>query len=198
VDPVQQALASVSLQQSDFGTGLTVQLATDGTSLDQASLAYCGAAFPSESARDARRRTTVVPSSDVDVSSEAVYYRSPDDGAAALTQLRAAARACPTHRTATSGTQTLVLDVVPSDAVDLTGLVAEPDRLVVATTIDTGSGTPYRLTRVWQQRGRVLVGVFYGGATAAFTDSDRSNLHVLTSGVAEHLGALTTSFTGTG
>lgn len=198
-DPAQQALASVSLQQADFGSGLTVALAADGTSLAKPSLAYCDGTFTSEAGREARRRTIITPTGSRDISTEAVYYRTVADASTALSEMRAAAAACPTHRTATAGDQTLVLDVVADPGIDTAGLVPAAQRLVIATDVDAGSGTdPYRLTRIWQQRGRVLVGLFYGSASTAFTAQDRSDVALLSSGIAAHLDALSSEVTGTG
>ena len=198
-DAAQEALAAVSLQQSDFGTGLTVALAADGTSLAKPSLAYCEGTFTSESGREARRRTVVTPAGSRDISTEAVYYRTLADADTALSEMRAAAAACPAHRTATAGDQTLTLDLVADPGIDTSGLVPEAQRVVIATDVDGGSGTPaYRLTRIWQQRGRVLVGLFYGSATTTFTDQDRSDVALLSSGIAEHLDALSSEVTGTG
>ena len=42
----------------------------------------------------------------------------------------------------------------------------------------------------------MLVGLLYSGATTQFTDSDRSNVHLLASSVATRLDALPESFTG--
>lgn len=196
-DPVQASLAGVGLQESQLGSGLTLALAADGTSLDQPSITYCDGTFASEAARVARRRTVLRPAGSVpDAASEAVYYRTPQDASTALSELRAAAAACPSHRTVTTNGQSVAYDAV-EQAVDETGLVPAAQRVVIAYDVTPATGTPFRSLRVWQQRGRVLVGVFYGGASTTFTDTDRGNVHLLTSGVAERLDALESSFTGT-
>lgn len=199
-DPDQSRLATVGLQQSDLPTSLTVALGTDGTSLEGASLSYCDGTFASESARIARRHTVVKPDGTVPaVASEAVYYKTVQDAATGLSELRGAASACPSHRVVTDGTVQLAFDVVADDGVDLTGLAPADRRVVIATDVTPQSGTTaaYRLVRVWQQRGRVLVGVFYSAGSTTFTDDDRANLHLLTAGAAGRLDALPTSFTGT-
>jgi len=198
-DPDQSRLAAVSIQQADLPSTMKVSLPSDGTSLDVASLSYCNGTFATESARVARRHTIVLPQSAVPgVASEVVYYRTVQDATIALSELRTVAEQCPAHRTSSDGTTSIALDVVAAPDLDTTGLVPDSRRLVIATTISStdGSGTPYLLVRVWQQRGRVLAGLLYSGATTAFTDSDRSNVHLLASAVAARLDALPTSFTG--
>ncbi|MFN8148176.1 MAG: hypothetical protein U0R76_12015 [Candidatus Nanopelagicales bacterium] len=198
-DPDQSRLASLGIQQSDLPSTLKVSLPSDGTSLDVASLAYCNGTFASESARLARRHTIVLPQSAVpSVASEAIYYRTVQDATIALSELRTVAESCPAHRTASDGTTTLVFDKVTAPTLDATGLEPDPQRLVIATNVSSqdGKATPYLLLRVWQQRGRVLVGLLYSGATTQFTDSDRSNVHLLASSVATRLDALPESFTG--
>lgn len=200
-DPDQSRLASVGLLQADLPSTLKVSLPADGTSLGIASLSYCNGTFASESARVARRHTVVVPQSAVPgVASEAVVYRTAQDATIALGELRTAAAQCPAHRTAASGTTTLQFDVVAAPDLDTSGLVPESDRVVIATDVSApgDTSTAYRLVRVWQQRGRVLVGLLYSGATTQFTESDRSNVHLLTSGIAGRLDALPSSFTGSG
>lgn len=198
-DPDQSRLAAVGIQQADLPSTLKVSLPADGTSLGVASLAYCNGTFASESARVARRHTVVLPASSVPgVASEVVYYRTVQDATIALSELRTVAENCPAHRTSTNGSTSLTLDVVPVPDLDTTGLVPSDRRLVVATTVAStdGSGTPYLLLRVWQQRGRVLAGLLYSAASTEFTDSDRSNVHLLSSEVASRLDALPDSFTG--
>jgi hypothetical protein len=200
-DPDQSRLAGVSIVQSDLPSSLKVSLPTDGTSLDVASLSYCGGTFASESARLARRHTIVVPQSSIPgVASEAVYYRTVQDATIALSELRTVADGCPAHRTSSDGTTTLVFDKVAAPALDATGLEPGERRLVIATNVSSqdGKATPYLLLRVWQQRGRVLVGLLYSGASTEFTDSDRSNVHLLAASMAGRLDALPAAFTGSG
>jgi hypothetical protein len=200
-DATQKALATLGILQSDLPSSLTAALATDGTSLTVASMSYCNGTFASEDARVARRRTVVKPDTAVPTAtSEAVYYKTVADAATALSELRGVMQECPQHRSATDSTTTLELDTVASDKVDLSGLVPSDRRVVLSVDV-TPQGSPssaYRIVRVWQQRGRVLVGILYSGAGTDFTDADRTNLHLLTSAVAARLDALPSAFTGTG
>lgn len=203
-DPTQAALASVLLRAGDLPTGLTLALDVDGTSLAKPSLTYCSVAYPSEAQREARRRQVVQTTSGTGtgLATEAVLYRTAADAAAALDELRAAAAACPSPRRVTSGTSTLTFTAVPSSDVDTTGLVPETDRVMASSTVDDGTGAPYRLTRLWQRRGRVLVGLYYSGATiapgssATFTATDLSNVRALGDTLAERLDALDPAVVG--
>ena len=201
LDTTQQALEGVGLQPFDVGTGLTVALATDGTSLSVHSLSYCSAAYPSESDRQARRRMLATTSSggDAGVVTEAVYYRTTAAAAAALMQLRVADEGCASPRTATSGGQTATLTLVPSDDIDTTGLVPADHRLLVSTTVDpgTGAGSAYRVTRVWQVRGRVLVALVYTSVSATATPQELHDIALLSSRVAGRLDALKSDVAGT-
>jgi hypothetical protein len=200
-DPDQNRLAGLGVQQSDLPSTMTATLPADGTSLGVASLSYCNGTFASESARVARRHTVVLPESSVPgVASEAVYYRTVQDATIALSELRTVAAGCPAHRTASDGTTALAFDVVATPDLDVTGLAPEDRRVVVATTVSSqdGKAAAYLLLRVWQQRGRVLVGLLYSGSGTEFTDADRSNVHLLTSSVATRLAALPADFTGSG
>ena len=183
--PGQSSLAAVGIQPADLPSTLTVSLPTDGTSLTVASLSYCGGTFASEQARVARRRTVVLPESTIPtIASEAVYYKTVQDAATGLSELRGAAQECAAHRTVASGSDNLTFDVVADDGVDTSGLVPVDRRVVVVTDVTPQSqpSSAYRLVRVWQQRGRVLVGIFYSAGSPQFTT---------------RLDALPSSFTGT-
>ena len=94
--------------------------------------------------------------------------------------------------------------MVSNGDVDASGFVPEADRVMVSTTVDDGTGSPYRVTRLWQRRGRVLVGLYYSGATiaagstATFTAQDLGNVKALGSTLALRLDALDPAVVGTG
>ena len=204
-DPTQRTLATVLLQPTDVPSGLTVALDDQGTSLAQPSLTYCSGSYTSESGREARRRSVVESTTGArtGIVTEAVLYSTVAAADAALDELRSVSGACPSPRTVTSGTTKLTFTVVPSSDVDVSGYVPDADRLLVSTTVDDGTGTPYRVTRLWQQRGRVLVGLYYSGetiaagSTATFTSTDLSNVKLLGSTLAERLDALDPAVVGT-
>jgi hypothetical protein len=204
-DPTQRTLATLLLQPSDVPTGLTVVLDDQGTSLAQPSLTYCSNAYTSESGREARRRAVVESTTGArtGIVTEAVLYSTVADADAALAELRTVSGDCPSPRTVTSGTTTLTFTVVPSTDIDASGYVPDADRLLVSTTVDDGTGAPYRVARLWQRRGRVMVGLYYSGATipagstATFTGTDLSNVKLLGSTLAERLDALDPAVAGT-
>lgn len=200
LDPTQTALDAVGLRAGDFGNGLTVALAANGTSLSVHSLSYCSADYPSEADREARRRmlATTAKGEDAGVVTEAVSYRTAAAATAALAQLKAADQACPSPRTTTAGAQTATLTIVPSDDVDVSGLVPADHRLLVSTTVDPGTGAAdvYRVTRVWQLRGRVLVALVYTSAGATATTQDLSDIALLANRIASRLDALNSDATG--
>ena len=204
-DPTQRTLATVLLQPGDVPTGLRVVLDDQGTSLSQPSLTYCSGSYTSESGREARRRSVVESTAGArtGIVTEAVLYTTVGAADAALAELRTVSGACPSPRTVQSGTTKLTFTVVPSSDVDASGYVPDADRLLVSTTVDDGTGTPYRVTRVWQQRGRVIVGLYYSGetiaagSTATFTSTDLSNVKLLGSTLAERLDALDPAVVGT-
>ena len=204
-DPTQATLEKLLLQQADVSSGLKVALDDNGASLSVATLAYCAGTYSSESAREARRRTVVDTSAGLftGIASEAVLYNHVADATTALTELRAVAAACPSPRTATTGSTRITFTVVPSSDVDTSGFVPEADRVLVSTTVDDGTGSPYRVTRLWQRRGRVLVGLYYSGAaiaagsSATFTAQDLAQVKALGDRLAERLDALDPAVVGT-
>ena len=204
-DPTQATLQTVVLQQADVPSTLKVVIDDKGTSLSVPSLTYCAGSYPSESAREARRRTVVESASGAQtgIATEAVLYEKASDAAAALSELRSVAATCASPRKVTSGGSTLTFTVVPSTDVDAGGFVPDADRVMVSTTVDDGSASPYRLTRLWQVRGRVLVGLYYSGApiasgaTSTFTTQDLGNVKALGSTLAQRLDALDPAVVGT-
>lgn len=89
-DPTQAAPAPVTVVARDLAGGGSVALVADGTSLTATSLNYCSASYPSEAARQARRRVEVLDSAGlrVGITNEVVLYATPADAHAALAELR--------------------------------------------------------------------------------------------------------------
>jgi hypothetical protein len=197
-DPTQAMLQTLLLGAGDVPSGLKVVLDDQGASLSVATLTYCAGSYASESSRQARRRSVVETTAGqrTGIATEAVLYAKAADAEAALSELRDVSASCASPRTVTSGASKLVFTVVPSSDVDAGGFVPDPDRVMVSTTVDDGTGAPYRVTRLWQRRGRVLVALYYSGATiaagstATFTTQDLGNVKALGSTLAERLGAL--------
>lgn len=200
-DAVQQRLAEVGLQSTDV-TGLTATLATDGTSLSQSSMPYCEKTYPAEKTREARRRVELLTAAGkrTGLSSEAVVFLTPADATTALSQLAAGAAACATTRTLTTNGRTYTVVQHPSTDVPVTGLVAAKQRLLLSTIVtdstDPKAVTTYRIQRIWQQRGRVVVGLFVESAGSDFTTAELSAVGRLASSVATRLGQLDSTLTG--
>jgi hypothetical protein len=200
-DAVQQRLDEVSIQKTDV-TGLTVSLGTNGTSLAQPSLAYCEKTFPSERSREARRQVDVLNAAGkrAGISSEAVLYLTPADATLALAELRSGAASCATTRTVTTGGHRLTVVQRTSTDVPVAGLVAEKQRLLLATLVtdatDPKAVITYRIQRVWQQRGRFLVGVFVESAGSDLSRDELAAIGQLTATVATRLARLDSALTG--
>ena len=200
-DAVQQRLDEVSIQKTDV-TGLTVSLGTNGTTLAQPSLAYCEKTFASERSREARRHVDVLNASGkrAGISSEAVLYLTPSDATQALAELRSGAAACAATRTVTTGGHTLTVVQRSSADVPVVGLVAEKQRLLLAAIVtdatDPKAVITYRIQHVWQQRGRLLVGVFVESAGSDLTRDELAAIGQLTATVATRLARLDSALTG--
>ncbi len=196
-DPAQQQLATVGLLPSDVGDGATVALAADGTSLDQKSLNYCQASFPSEAAREARRKVELLDAAGAraGVSTEAVLYRTAADAGAALEELRAAVATCPSPRTITFSGHDLVLTGIGSEDVQTAGLTDPRHRVLVSTVVrDTTAAVTYQVRGVYQVRGRVLVITVLSSGGADITTLELETLHSLSRSVAERLARLDPGF----
>jgi len=198
---VQQRLDEVSIQKTDV-TGLTVSPGTNGTSLARPSLAYCEKTLPSERSRAARRHVDVVNASGkrTGISIESVLYLTPSDASQALPELRCGAAACATTRIVTTDGHTLTVVQRSSTDVPVVGLVAEKQRLLLATVVtaatDPKAVITYRIQRVWQQRGRLLVGVFVESAGSDLTRGELTATGQLTATVSTRLARLDSALTG--
>jgi hypothetical protein len=196
-DPVQQQLATVGLLAGDVSDGARVALAADGTSLGQKSLNYCQAPFPSEAAREARRKVELLDAAGArtGVSTEAVLYRTSADAAAALEELTSADATCPSPRTITFSGHDLVLTRIGSEDVPTVGLTAVPDRVLISTLVhDTTAAVTYQVRGVYQVRGRVLAITVLSSGGADITTLELETLHSLSRSVAERLTRLDPGF----
>jgi len=200
-DPSQAVLARVGLTSTDFATGYSVSLVKDGDSLSVASLEFCGATFPSESTRVARRQVVLLDpkKATMGAGSEAVLYGTAADAAGALEQLRAAARACdPTIPFTVAGGKITVTQTATDD-IDVTGFVASGSRVLIAASFDDAATTlSARTLTVWQVRGPLLVALQLTHAgTDPFTDKDRTNFHLIASTLATRLASVEPTLTST-
>jgi hypothetical protein len=195
-DPQQRILAPLGLVAADVTNGYRVDLAPRGTSLMEKTLAFCGKDYPSEEAREARRRSVVVApdGSQPGVLTEAVLYTTPKAAAAALDELRAATRACdPAAPLDTDGDGTAVtITQTGTDGVDVRGFVPPSDRVLIATTLtETKTKATATFITLYQVRGRVLVALYLQHADgSAFSAQDIGDLHALGVGIAKRLASL--------
>jgi hypothetical protein len=200
-DAVQQRLSEVGLQPAD-ASGLTVALATDGTALSQPSLPYCDKTFPAEKTREARRRLEVRDSAGkrIGISGEAVLFTTSAGATEALRQLSAAASACASPRTVTSNDRTYVVVQRTSTDVPVSGLVDPKQRVLLSTVVTEkaadGTSVTYRIQRIWQQRGRLLVGLIVESGGTDFTPAELTAIGRLASAVATRMGQVDGTLTG--
>lgn len=195
-DPRQKILAPLGLVAADVTHGYRVDLAAKGTSLMEKTLAFCGKDYPSEEAREARRRSVVVaPDGQLPgVLTEAVLYTTPKAAAAALDELRAATKACDaTVPLDTDGDGTAVtITQTGTDGIDARGFVPPSQRVLIATTLtETKTKATATFITLYQVRGRVLVALYFQHADgSAFTAQEIGDVHALGAAIATRLGAL--------
>jgi hypothetical protein len=193
-DPMQQVLAPLGLTAPDVTNGYRVDLVADGTDLMEATLGFCAQDYPSEEAREARRRLVLVgPAGESPgILSEAVLYTTPAAAAQALDELRTATATCDSTVPITSDGAELTVTQTPVSDVDLTGFVGPSARVVIASTLtNTTAGTSATLLTAYQVRGRVLVALYFQNATGeAFSEEQRRAFALLGQKFAARLGAL--------
>ena len=163
--PAQAEVQTVALHAGDFVTAdMRLYLPKGGRRVvGEVTLDQCGGHFPSEAARIARRQMGVVVRGMVPgtgYSNEVVVYTG-DAAAQALSELRAATRACPTGRylrSAVAGTPPLRYEILANHS--------NPARLPVHSgqyileRLTARSGRSLYLAAVFQQKGDVLDGSY--------------------------------------
>ena len=189
--PRNPVIAAVVLTAEDVGPDAEVEMMEGGDQVaGMVTLDVCGGDFPSEADRTDRYQQNASQGTTPLWSNETVLYRTSEDAAAALDEVRAAIADCPADQYVSSPVMgepdaTFAFTPVPEAA---TASLA-PDH--VATTADVtyeGEG-PIRVTVVYQRRGRVLAMV-YGNDEATTLDASAV--------VAERLAALTPEQAGEG
>lgn len=168
-DPDASALTNLGARQSDVTGGATVQLIQDGDRVtNETTLDLCNGTFPSESLRTARRQVAVADSQDdVVLSTEAVLYRNPDDGAQAMREVRSVAANCPTTPVPSpvgEPTVTTTFNPPPDASWPKVDGVQRLAYDFVTTDVD---GTQQRFVSVYLQRGRALLGLYFPQSQAA-------------------------------
>jgi hypothetical protein len=193
-EPEQKVLASLGLTAADVTNGYRVDLVESGTDLMKPTLGFCAKDYPSEEAREARRRLVLVgpDGEQPGILSEAVLYTTPKAAAQALDELRTATATCDATAPITSGDAQLTITQTPVSDLDLSGFVAPGSRVVIASTLtNTTAGTTATLLTAYQVRGRAMVVLYFQNATGeAFTDEQRTAFGLLGKKLAARLGAL--------
>lgn len=194
-DATQQTLAGLGIATDDFATGSTVKLMPNGDTLTQSTLHYCGAEYPSEQNRVARRLVAVYDSSDARVGplSDAVQYDTPQHAAAALDEIRNELAACQPNTVVNTGGTQLVVDPQPSDSIPLENVLPEAQRAVMAEIVtEPSSGSSALIQTLWQQDGSYLVALtIEGDSKTPFTTSEQkvfNSLAALIAGRLSHVG----------
>lgn len=193
-DPMQKILAPLGLTAADVTNGYRVDLVEDGTDLMKPTLGFCAKDYPSEEAREARRRLVLVgPSGEKPgILSEAVLYTTPKAASQALDELRTATATCDATVPIDTGDATLTITQTPITGIDLSGFVGPGSRVVIASTLtNTTTSTAATLMTAYQVRGRVLVALYFQNAEGqAFTDEQLTAFALLGKKFASRLGAL--------
>lgn len=179
-------LARVSFQPGDLKPGYRAQLYQQGDVVaGQVTLDLCGAGFASEQRRVARHQVGVVDAHqrDQNVSVEAVLYDSTTAAQQAMHELRKAQAECPSGYVSgdVAGEPPLRYRFAP--APDATWVnVSGVDRFVVASTVNDQQGHNEQDLDVYQQRGRLLVGLYTSdpdATTPVLAMSTAAYTHVL-------------------
>jgi hypothetical protein len=193
-DPMQTTLAPLGLTAADVTNGYRVDLVEDGTDLMKPTLGFCAKDYPSEEAREARRRLVIVgPSGEQPgILSEAVLYTTPKAAAQALDELRTATATCDSSVAIGTGGASFTVEQTPVSDLDLSGFVAPGSRVVIASTLtNTADGSTANLLTAYQVRGRAMVVLYFQNAAGEeFTDEQRTAFALLGKKLAARLGAL--------
>lgn len=199
-EETQRTLGAIGLVATDFATGYTVALIQDGATLKDKTLDFCGKTYATDATREARRQVVLLDptSAPLGVLSESVLYRTPDDAAAALTELREALTTCDPQSLVPVGKQKFRVAQTSTSDLDVSGLVPEESRVALAVTLTPDSGTTGITTlSLYQVRGRLLVGLYFqhtGGNE--FTSKDLANFHVLGAAIAARMDTQDESVVG--
>jgi len=192
-DSTQRALAELGLTTADFGTGYSVNLLPQGDTLSQSSLRFCGAEYPSEKNRVARRLVALYDSANNRVGpvSDAVQYDSAAHAAAALAEVRSQLSSCAANTVVKTGTTQLVVNPQPSDEVLLTNLLPEPERVVMTELVtEPSTGSSALIQTLWQQHGPYLVALtFEADSKTPFTADEQRLFNTLGGSIADRLTA---------
>ena len=192
-DATQRALADVGFRTADFGTGYSVKLLPQGDTLTQSSLHFCGAEYPSEKNRVARRLVALYDStgSRVGLTSDAIKYDTAAHAAAALAEIRTELSSCMANTVIKTGTTELVVNPQPTTSVLLTNLLPEAERVVMNELVaEPSTGSSGLIQTLWQQHGPYVVALtFEVDPKTPFTAEDQRLFNKLGGSIANRLTA---------
>jgi hypothetical protein len=191
-----EILRRVSFQVGDLRSGYLPRLFDAGDEVaGQVTLDLCGANFPSEPRRSARHQVGVADSqqNDTGVSIEAVVYDTPNHAAQAMRELRAAQANCPSDYVRGDVAGVPALRYRFGAAPDTTWTrVTGVDRFAVEATVNDRQGHTEHDFDIYQQRGRVLVGLYTEDPATAARALTRS-VEAFTQVLAQRVAALPSS-----
>jgi hypothetical protein len=156
-------LAQLSVQQPDVPDTFTVTVFPGGARVqDEVTLDLCGASYPSERLRVARRQVGVVDGQQrLVLSTEAVAYRSGADTAQAFSELRAARASCPAgFRSSPGSAETFKTTFNPPPDTSWAPPPAGVERLGFDFVLTDEEGNTWPGAAVYLRRGRILLSVY--------------------------------------
>ncbi|HYH49547.1 MAG TPA: hypothetical protein VEG38_08370 [Acidimicrobiia bacterium] len=164
-DPSAGLLANLIVSDADVGPGQTVSGLPGGNGLRVPTLDLCNGTYASEAQRTARLQVAVVEGlSETVLSTEAVLYSSGAATAAAFTELKSTAAACPdTPVESPVGLPTVTTRFGPAPDGDWPQ-VPSVERLAFAFETTDENGEKSRSVAVYLRRGRALLGVYFSNA----------------------------------
>jgi hypothetical protein len=163
-DPDAGVLGGLVVQQSDVPPGNVVALQPQGASLGVATLDLCNGTYASEKNRTARRQVAMGNAvlGQLDLSTEAVLYRTPANALEAFAELRSVVAHCPSGPVVSPvGEPTVATKfaAAPDGAWPRTAIVERLAYDFVST--DPTTGASVHSEAVYLRRGRVLLGVYF-------------------------------------
>ncbi|HEV7862741.1 MAG TPA: hypothetical protein VGR20_08575 [Acidimicrobiia bacterium] len=182
-DPSAPLLAELIVSDTDVGPSLTVAGLRGGNGLTQPTLDLCNGTFPSEAMRTARLQVAAVDGQgETALSTEAVLYSSGAGTAAAFSELKATAAACPAGAVESPvGQPTVTTHFGP--APDGTWpQVPSVERLAFAFETTSATGDTSQSVAVYLRRGRAFLGVYFShpDATTAVVEGHTSLPDIVT------------------
>jgi hypothetical protein len=133
----QQKLAKIGFRASDFVDDMKVIPTPRGTTLLDPTLDFCGANFPSEASRVARRKILVDRDGSTEsLATEVVRYANPTAASNAMAELKAALNQCKRDLGGTSETEVFTSHTFLDTDTFLSGLLTDKNSVVIRSQID--------------------------------------------------------------